>query len=55
MPRSQGVGAGGKARGRKQGYRARVRTKRKPPNLVPEGSVVSLGEAMPTLESWTKG
>lgn len=52
LPRSQGAEAGCKARGRKPGYRARVRTKRKPPNLVSE---MSVDEAIPTPESGTRG
>lgn len=52
MPRSQGAEAECKARGRKQGYRAKVRTKRKPPNLVSE---MPVDEAIPTPEIWTRG
>lgn len=41
---------GYKAGSRKQSYRAKVRTKRKP-----QRSMVSLDEAVPTLEGWTGG
>lgn len=41
---------GCKARGRKQDYRAKVRTKKKPPNSVPQRSVVSLDEVILALK-----
>lgn len=51
---SEAKGLGGcKARGRKQDFRAKVRTKKKPPNSVPQRSVVSLDEVILTLKGWT--
>lgn len=46
-PRSHRV-VGCKARGRKQGYKAKVKTKRKTPRSVPQRSLVSLNETIPT-------
>lgn len=47
------MGVGYKAGSRKQSYRAKVRIKRKSPHVVPQRSMASLDEAVPTLEGWT--